>query len=151
MIDITQSAAGLGCSADIYRRLMDMPSDPIGKYRAQRRQAVTRSIEWGFTLETWWQVWESSGHWDQRGTGSGYVMARIRDTGPYKPGNVRIITASANVSEWHDYGSRWRNPRPHIGSRAASVGGSLHEATWSADPLQILMQEESTEDSLVLG
>ena len=71
-------------------------------YADQKNSAKKRGITWAFTFETWKKVWEDSGHWDQRGGGTGdYCMARFNDTGDYSPGNVKIITIRENMQEMH--------------------------------------------------
>lgn len=69
-------------------------------YHKQRDNAKARGIAWEFTPATWFDVWESSGRWVQRGHRVGqYVMARIGDVGPYAPSNVRIVPSSTNAAE----------------------------------------------------
>lgn len=76
---------------------------PIGAFQNQRRNARERGIAWGFpTFWSWWQVWDKSGHWNERGRGHGYVMARHGDSGPYSPQNVKIVLATENVAEYYD-------------------------------------------------
>lgn len=66
-------------------------------YRRQRNRASHRGIAWQFTYETWWKVWQDSGHWDDRGVGADrYCMCRRGDAGPYAPNNVFIATNSEN-------------------------------------------------------
>lgn len=73
---------------------------PIGYFVSQRNNAKKRGIQWNLTLKEWWDIWQESGKWDQRGRNSGeYVMARYGDTGPYEVGNVKIIQCSDNVRE----------------------------------------------------
>ena len=80
---------------------------PMYFYHQQKSKAAMRSreqvakglppIDWQFTFETWWPVWEASGLWKKRGCRRGqYVMARHGDTGPYNPDNVSIVEAGAN-------------------------------------------------------
>lgn len=72
---------------------------PTGAYHSQRRNSISRGIEWNMKLWDWWQVWDASGKWEYRGRGKGqYVMCRFGDTGAYEPGNVYIATADHNVS-----------------------------------------------------
>ena len=83
----------------------------IGAVRAftdQKRNAGVRGIPWKFNLKTWWEVWEESGKFSQRGKGLGkYCMSRPGDVGPYEPGNVKIITIQANSIEGiHGYWQR---------------------------------------------
>ncbi len=73
-------------------------STPNGIYSVQKRKAKQRKIPWHFTFETWWEVWEQSGKWDERGV-QGYAMCRNGDTGPYSPTNVRIDTFANNTLE----------------------------------------------------
>lgn len=70
---------------------------PKGKYSAQKGSAKSRGIGWGFTFETWWEMWEKSGKWEERGTK--YYMCRNGDEGPYAPYNVVINTISENAKE----------------------------------------------------
>jgi hypothetical protein len=74
-------------------------------FLAQRHRAKQRNIGWEMTFAEWWQLWCESGHWDQRGRAhiGVYVMGRYGDAGPYKVGNVQIITHSQNISD------SWKN------------------------------------------
>jgi hypothetical protein len=70
---------------------------PRGKYTRQRCNALRRGLQWKMTFEEWWQIWQDSGKWEQRGQASDqYCMARINDEGPYSAGNVAIITMAEN-------------------------------------------------------
>lgn len=71
-------------------------------YCRQRNNAERRGIGWEFNLATWWQVWQASGKWEQRGKGNGYVMARFNDRGPYAPGNVEIIHSVENILQYYE-------------------------------------------------
>lgn len=75
---------------------------PKGKYQCQKRRAKKRNIPWEFTFESWWNLWQESGHWEERKF-MGYVMARIGDTGSYSPTNVYITTHSQNMKD------AWKN------------------------------------------
>jgi len=73
---------------------------PKGRYSIQKRSAKKRGIAWELSFEEWWKLWEESGHWDDRGTGtSKYCICRLNDYGPYKIGNIRIDTNSTNGKE----------------------------------------------------
>lgn len=97
-------AAKWGMSIEQRQTLRDMDPDysqtPICKFVQQRNNAKRRNIDWQLTLGEWWQIWEASGKWDERGRGSGYVMARHGDTGPYAVGNVKVINGRENQSEY---------------------------------------------------
>lgn len=92
---------------------------PKDRYPEQRRGAIRRGVEWHFTFESWWDVWQKSGKWEQRGCRLGqYVMARSGDCGPYSVENVRIITCSENNREAHTNGCSPPPPiRPKVGRK----------------------------------
>ena len=71
------------------------------KYHTQRFHAeVRRNVEWLFTMDEWFYLWNQSGKWKQRGTKKGcYCMCRTNDTGPYSLENVRIDLHGNNVRE----------------------------------------------------
>ena len=73
-------------------------------YWKQKRNAQSRGIKFCLTLPEWWQIWQESGNFQNRGIGSNrYVMSRHGDSGPYKIGNVSIILASKNSSDAWGY------------------------------------------------
>jgi len=68
------------------------------KYSVQKAAAKVRGIEFQFTYEEWLAWWGDD--IVNRGPYKGQlVMARIGDTGPYHPDNVRKITCSENATE----------------------------------------------------
>lgn len=70
--------------------------------------AKVRGIEWQLTFEEWWDIWEQSGKYEQRGRGAGkYCMSRIGDVGPYSVNNVVIKTIDDNNRE-----AKLGKPRP---------------------------------------
>lgn len=72
----------------------DDPSQPIYKFRNIRNQCKHNGIEWNLTLEQWWDIWQKSGQWKNRGTKKGqYVLARKDKSKPYKIGNVHVVLA----------------------------------------------------------
>jgi hypothetical protein len=73
----------------------------VNAFMTQKENARRRGIEFLFTFEEWWEIWESSGRWEQRGRKSGnYVMARFRDRGAYRVGNVEIVTVEQNIAQY---------------------------------------------------
>lgn len=71
---------------------------PWTKYRWHKNRA--RTIGFELTFEEWWDIWQKSGHWEDRGRGKGsYVMSRVNDQGPYKVGNVFINTQENNARD----------------------------------------------------
>lgn len=73
---------------------------PQACFRQQRNNARIRSIPWQMTFAEWWDIWEKSGKWMERGRGRGYVMSRHGDKGPYATWNVRVIPAQQNNGEF---------------------------------------------------
>lgn len=71
------------------------------EYIQQRRNAISRGIEWSLTFPEWCHVWDESGHYHERGrAGHNYVMARRQDFGPYAAWNVYITTLRQNAADY---------------------------------------------------
>jgi hypothetical protein len=74
--------------------------NPTTLYSKQKSNAKSRSINFTLTFEEWWDIWQQSGKWEERGKKKGqYVMSRKGDTGPYAIGNVFIQTCNQNCRE----------------------------------------------------
>ena len=74
--------------------------DIKSKYSVHKAGAKARQIDFLLTFDEWWDIWQKSGHWDERGRRTGeYVMSRIGDIGPYAIGNVFIQLSSQNVKD----------------------------------------------------
>jgi len=72
------------------------------KYHTHKSGAKARGIPFLLSKEEWWDIWQKSGKWDQRGNKRGqYVMSRYGDQGPYAIGNVFIQPQVNNISEAH--------------------------------------------------
>jgi len=99
-----------GCSYEQYRGLVAAGKKllaegvarertPTGAFTRQKNTAKTRGIPWSLKLWDWWQIWQDSGKWEERGRGKGkYVMCRFGDCGAYEVGNVYIAKYEHNVS-----------------------------------------------------
>lgn len=100
---VARAVVPLGLSEDAKQVRSDsgpIPRGPALAYYTQKSRAAMRGIEWHFTPESWWRIWEASGKWRYRGRKSGnFVMARREDVGPYAPDNVRICTGTENLAE----------------------------------------------------
>lgn len=69
------------------------------KYHSQKARAKIRGIPFNMTFEQWWNIWDKSGKWEQRGkSADSYQMARYNDIGPYEINNVCIIKMKDNIS-----------------------------------------------------
>jgi hypothetical protein len=92
-----------GCSRATYRKLLATGRDggtrPTHAFASQKKNAQKRKIGWQLTLGEWWDIWEQSGRWAERGRGQGFVMCRVDDEGPYARGNVFIAPARENNSQ----------------------------------------------------
>ena len=70
------------------------------KYYTQKACAKRRGIEFKLSFSEWWDVWQQSGKWEERGCKKGqYVMSRYKDIGAYEIGNVFIQTTNDNVRQ----------------------------------------------------
>jgi hypothetical protein len=75
--------------------------NPIkNKYYTQKACAKRRDILFLLTFDDWWNMWQQSGKWHQRGCRKGqYVMSRYNDHGVYEIGNVFIQLNSENIKQ----------------------------------------------------
>jgi hypothetical protein len=75
--------------------------DPLkNKYWTQKACAKRRGIKFNLSFDDWWNIWQQSGKWSDRGCKKGqYVMSRYKDTGPYEVGNVFIEQCGINIAE----------------------------------------------------
>lgn len=74
--------------------------EDIRKYSQHRRQAAQRGIDFLLSFAEWYEWWQQTGHYEERGCRHGqYVMARHNDTGPYSLDNIKCITHEENRSE----------------------------------------------------
>ena len=75
-------------------------SEQRHKYACHKSKAKHRGIIFNLTYEEWWDIWQKSGKWNQRGAGMNqYVMSRFNDAGAYQIGNVFIQLASENKKD----------------------------------------------------
>ena len=78
----------------------DMPASAKKQFGGQYHHALARGIEWLFSPGTWWNKWQDSGRYEERGRGQGqYVMCRFGDAGPYSPENTYIATTGTNLRD----------------------------------------------------
>jgi hypothetical protein len=72
---------------------------PLTAFIYQRNHARYRGVSWALKFWDWWQIWQESGKWAQRGREQGsFCMCRHGDSGPYAKGNVYISTVDHNTS-----------------------------------------------------
>jgi hypothetical protein len=76
---------------------------PSTIYANSKSNAKARGINFILTFEEWWDIWQQSGKWEERGKRKGqYVMSRKGDTGPYAVKNVFIQSMADNCREAHN-------------------------------------------------
>lgn len=83
-------------------------------YVRQRDTAKSRGIDWLFSFNSWWAMWEASGMWECRGRTKGkggWEMSRPGDVGPYSPENVVIVPHRVNMGEVNTRLAATRPPR----------------------------------------
>jgi hypothetical protein len=103
---------------------------PRQKFWYHRVRAEKAGIGFEFTFEQWWKFWQDSGHWDERGIGRGkYCMARFNDCGPYRIGNVRIITNEENGRELKNIMTPSRRKNISIALRRSEASKKYHART----------------------
>jgi hypothetical protein len=92
-----QLAIKRGCGIEMWRILV--ANGATSAFTRQRQNARARGIEWKLSLFEWWQIWDASGHWGDRGRNKGqYVMSRAGDSGAYEASNVCIVTNTENFN-----------------------------------------------------
>jgi hypothetical protein len=118
-----------------------IPKEAASKYSNHKSNAAKRGIEWRFTPETWWQVWQESGRWEQKGVKhGGYVMARNWDGGPYAPWNVTIQLQSENLRTVM-YRRIYRR-----GFQKSRRSNDTYCISYPIDPLQLLINAEDIDE-----
>ena len=69
-------------------------------YQVQAWHAVKRGLKMELTFEQWYDIWQTSGQWENRGRKADqYVMSRFNDQGNYALGNVEIKQRRENSIE----------------------------------------------------
>lgn len=83
-----------GVSREVWK---EIGTDARNQFRYNRNYAQYANIPWELTLGQWWDIWQKSGHWNDRGTGHGYVLSRNDKLKGFSIGNVEVISASENL------------------------------------------------------
>lgn len=69
-------------------------------FRAHVNSARRRGIAFHFDFESWVAWWLTDDRWLNRGLHRGcFVMARLKDVGPYSPSNVYCATVQQNLRD----------------------------------------------------
>lgn len=93
-----------GCTFEQWKSLRSMHKNfhltPIARYIQHRSNVRREGITWDITLWDWWNIWNDSGKYNERGRGkNGYCMTRKEDKGAYTKDNVYITTISDNLKD----------------------------------------------------
>jgi len=101
------------------------------KYHAQKCGARIRGIDFNLTFDQWWDWWQQTRKYPQRGKGKGkYVMARFGDIGPYELGNIYCCTHGENVTAAHKGVKRSQAHRDKLSAaNLGKVHGPRSQAT----------------------
>ena len=104
-----------------------MQSTVKQKYNVHKAGAKRRNIAFELSFEEWYDIWLSSGKWEERGKGAnGYCMCRYGDKGPYAKDNVYIATNAIN-------GKEANTGRPQSDSKREKLSNIAKGRTQSAD------------------
>lgn len=89
------------------------------KYLGHSYRAENRGIPFTLTLDEWYDIWQKSGHWEERGCSTGkYVMSRRGDEGGYTKENVFIQTHADNLRDSHRINPRHGVPVGHMSAES---------------------------------
>ncbi len=86
-----------GCSRDEAIALnggspLSVFGTPAAAFTAQRDSARHRGIVWALSLPAWWQIWQASGHWTERGaSGDRFTLARVDPKAGFTQDNVAVM------------------------------------------------------------
>lgn len=73
-------------------------SSARARFAQHKARARARGIEFEFTFDEWWAIWEP--RFFERGPRKGQLgMCRTRDQGAYRSGNVRLDTPKGNAGD----------------------------------------------------
>lgn len=118
-----------------------------GNYHTQKGHAKRRGVPFKLTLEEWFDWWQSTGHYHERGrTKDCYVMARHNDTGPYELGNIYCCTVAENARTSNKLNPRKISKKTRDAATAANTGRthskasrdkmSASQSKWTRKPAQ---------------
>lgn len=79
-----------------------MDQNDLKKYLEQKKAAKRRKIDFNLTFEEWYNWWQQTGHYNERGSKKGqYCMCRKNDIGAYEIGNIYCDLTSNNSRVAH--------------------------------------------------
>ena len=118
-----------GCTREQFREanknLTSNGRTPIQAFEQQKRHAERRGVSWKMKFWDWWNVWELSGKWCERGRGKNlYCMCRIGDTGPYSAENVYIGTVRHNSRLGKTLSLEKPKPKTKVARVLVAAGGN---------------------------
>ena len=117
-----------GCSYSQYIFLRGLHY-PTRTFTTQKKNAHRRGIAWELKLWDWWEIWQKSGKWEQRGRRKDrYCMARRNDEGPYSKSNVEIVRFDKNSQEGVEHVHQKTRSPSELLKIIRACGGRSHVA-----------------------
>ena len=116
-------------------------------YASQKSHAKQRGIIFNLSFEQWYDWWQSTGHYAQRGRKANcYVMARINDVGPYELVNIYCCTVAENARTGNKLNPRKISEKTREAALKANTGRnhskasrdkmSTSQSKWTRKPAQ---------------
>jgi hypothetical protein len=118
-------------------------------YASQKSHAKQRGIPFNLTFEEWFDWWQATGHYHERGRNKHcYVMARYNDTGPYQLGNIYCCTVAENTRTGNKLKPRAISQKTRDAATKANTGRthsktsrdkmSASQCNWMRKPAQFV-------------
>lgn len=85
---------GAGCTRREYLAIVAIDPRAPRAFREFLHNSRGRKLSCDMTITQWWQLWQESGHWAQRGRGEGFGVCRLDPNGPMTLSNVHISRGS---------------------------------------------------------
>jgi len=116
-------------------------------YNSQKGHAKRRGVDFKLTFEEWFDWWQSTGHYQERGRKKDcYVMARHNDSGAYELGNIYCCTVQENARTSNKLNPRTISKKARDAATAANTGRthsktsrdkmSASQSKWTRKPAQ---------------
>jgi hypothetical protein len=90
---------GVRCTRREYLAITQAEPKAALAWRRFLRNADARKVAVELTFPEWWNMWQESGRWAERGVGNGYGMFRPDSAQPYKVGNIEIKSGAEQASQ----------------------------------------------------
>lgn len=82
---------------------------PERRYQQHRQNVRSQGIPFLLSFKQWWEIWQQSGKWKQRGFKRGqYYMTRLDDRGAFEIGNIVIVLMTVDAAKAEAAQRRYR-------------------------------------------